>query len=81
MNEIEVYVKERNAVFEKYVLNDDEEALKKHCRKWCMLYPEEEIVRKIAVYKAVQHIPAMSDEVKQIAREKCIALGFSPEMR
>jgi len=70
------YTKERDKAFENVVLHDDLLGLHEFCIKWRIPMPEKENVQRAAVYKAVQECPSISEEVKQLAREKCIALGF-----
>lgn len=78
---IAVFVADRNKCLEEFVLNDNLEGYREHCERWDMIYPKDEIVFKVALYKAVQEVSDLSEEVKQIARSKCIILGFNPEMR
>jgi hypothetical protein len=71
------YTKERDKVFESVVLRDDLSCLREFCARWKIPMPEKENVQRAAVYKAVQECANISEEVKQLAREKCEALGFS----
>ena len=75
------YTKERDKVFENVVLHDDLLGLREFCIKWRTPMPEKENVQRAAVYKAVQECANISEEVKQLAREKCEALGFSTTMK
>ncbi len=75
------FVKDRNKCLEDFVLNDNLEGYRELCERRGMIYPKDEIVFKVALYKAVQEVPELSEEVKQTARSKCIIMGFSPEMR
>lgn len=74
------YARERDKAFENVVLYDDLLGLREYCIKWRIPMPEKENVQRAAVYKAVQECPNISEEVKQLAREKCEALGFKPTM-
>ena len=75
------YTKERDKVFENVVLHDDLSGLREFCARWRIPMPEKENVQRAAVYKAVQECANISEEVKQLAREKCEALGFNPTMK
>ena len=75
------FVKDRNMCLEDFVINDNLEGYREHCKRWGMFYPKDEIIFKVGLYKAVQEVPELSEEVKQMARSKCIILGFNPEMR
>lgn len=74
-------VKERDKALENVVLHDDLSGLRKFCARWRIPMPEKENVQRVAVYKAVQECANISEEVKQLAREKCEALGFNPTMK
>ena len=45
-----------------------------------MPIPKDERVLKAGIYKGAQECTDIPDEVKAIAREKCIAIGFKPTM-
>lgn len=60
------------------VMKDDWDAVRKYCRKYGMEIPKDERIMKAGIYKAVLGIGDMPQEVKDVAREKCIALGFKP---
>jgi hypothetical protein len=82
--EYELFIKcirERDKVFENVVLHDDLSGLREFCAKWRIPMPEKENVQRAAVYKAVQECANISEEVKQLAREKCEALGFSATIK
>ena len=60
------------------VMEDDWDAVRRYCRKYKVPIPSNENVMKAGIYKAVQDILSMPQEVKDTARRKCIALGFKP---
>lgn len=81
MNELlKQYAKERDKAFEDVVLHDDLLGLREFCAKWRIPMSKKENVQRAAVYKAVQECTNISEEVKQLAREKCVNLGFKPTM-
>lgn len=68
----------RDKAFTKAVLTDDFSEVRSYCNQYSVPLPKDERVMKAGVYKAVQVCTAIPEEVKAIAREKCIALGFKP---
>ena len=76
---IEQFVADRDAAMTAFIMNDDWDALKAYCNKYAVAFPERLEVAAAGVYKAAQEIINLPQEVKDKAREKCIALGFSPK--
>ena len=76
----ERFVKDRNEAFTDFVLNDDLTKFKEYAKKYAIQIPTSKKIIKAAVYKAVQECTDIPEEVKAIAAEKCIKLGFSPYM-
>lgn len=74
--EIRRFVQERDEAFRRFVMQDDFDAIKRYCARWCVPFAKDERIMKGAVYKAVQECTDLSDEVKALAREKCHALGL-----
>lgn len=74
------YAKDRDKAFEAFVKTDDFSHIEGLWSKYGM---KPDIPRNVAmagVYKAVQECSNISDDIKAMAREKCIALGFKPTM-
>lgn len=71
-------VKERDAAFVQAVRDDRWSPVLAYCRKYGVPLPDREIVMKAGIYKAVQECLEIPEDVKLLAREKCIALGFKP---
>lgn len=69
---------DRDDAFTAAVMRDDWDAVKRYCKKYKVPIPNNEKVMKSGIYKAVQEILDMPQEVKDVARKKCIALGFKP---
>lgn len=77
------FLKDRHTAYMTAILQDDWEGVKGYCRKYGVSplpLKDEEVILKAAVYKAAQECTDIPDEVKAIAREKCIAIGFKPTM-
>lgn len=74
------YAKDRDEAFEAFVRTDDFSHIQRLWSKY-NIKPDIPIeVAKAAVYKAVQECTNIGDDIKALAREKCIALGFKPTM-
>ena len=71
-------VKDRDAAFTAFVLHDDWEPVREYCRNYGVPIPDNPDVMAAGVYKAVQYITNMPDEVKTKAAMKALKLGFSP---
>ena len=74
-------IKERDEAFIDAVMKDDFKKAKRYCKKYAIPIPEKKDVMKAGIYKAVQACTEISDEVKEIARAKCEALGFDPYLK
>lgn len=75
------FVKDRDAAFTAFVMNDDWEPVREYCQMYGVPMPDDPRVMAAGIYKAVQEITNMPDEVKVKAAMKCMKLGFSPYMR
>lgn len=75
---IKDFLKDRKTALTRAVLYDDWGAFRKYCKKYQVPIPKSPNVMKAGCYKAVQGCNDISDEVKQIAFNKCLELGFSP---
>lgn len=71
---------DRDDAFTAAVMQDDWDAVRRYCKKYRVQIPNNEDVLKAGIYKAVQEIIGLPQEVKDVARKKCIALGFKPTM-
>lgn len=72
------FVKDRHDAFVSAVMNDDWAKIEKYSKKYGVPMPKDENVMKAGVYKAVQYCTDISEEVKGVAMQKCLELGFSP---
>ena len=75
------FVKDRDAAFTAFVLHDDWKPVLEYCDTYGVQMPDTPDVMAAGIYKAVQCITNMPDEVKVKAAMKALKLGFSPFMR
>ena len=80
MDDMKQFRYDRDDAMTTAVMDDDWDAVRRYCRKYKVPLPKDERVMKAGIYKAVQEIITMPQEVKDTARQKCIALGFKPTM-
>ena len=73
-------VRDRDAAFTAFVMEDDWYAILQYCATYNVLTPDNPDVLAAGVYKAVQVIRNMPDAVKVRAAVKAVELGFSPYM-
>lgn len=71
-------VKDRDSAFIAFVMNDDWEPVRQYCDTYGVRMPDNPDVIAAGIYKAVQQVTNMPDEVKAKAAMKCVKLGFSP---
>lgn len=72
---------DRDKAFTAFVMNDDWDAVKEYCTSYGVRMPENPDVMAAGIYKAVQEVKDIPDEVKVKAAIKCMKLGFTPFMR
>ena len=72
------FVKDRDETFTRLVMDDDWDALRQYCRKYSVPMPGNRKAAQAGVYKAVQYCTGISDEVKLLAMQKCLKMGFNP---
>lgn len=70
--------RDRDAAFTAFVLHDDWGPVREYCQMYGMPMLDDPRVMAACVYKAVQYITNIPDEVKAKAAMKCVKLGFSP---
>ena len=74
------FVIDRDRAFTAAVMEDDWQAVMMYLRKYGMEIPDDERVLKGGIYKAVQECTNIPQDVKKLAAEKCIKMGFAPTM-
>lgn len=72
---------DRDEAFIAFILNDDWEPVKQYCATYGISMPENPDVMAAGIYKAVQEVTTMPDDIKVRAAMKCMRLGFTPFMR
>lgn len=75
---IELLEEERDKAFIKAVVDDDWKAVRKYLKKYGTPIPKKRNVMKAGIYKAVQYCTNIPSDVKVMAMQKCLQLGFSP---
>ena len=78
--EMKDFVKERDEAFRRAVLFDDWDGVYRYMAKWQVPCPNDFKTLKLGVYKAVRECTGIGDDVKKLAAEKAVAMGFSPSM-
>ena len=72
------FVKERDEAFIEAIVNDNWRPAQMYCFRYGVPIPNNEKVFKAGIYKAVQECTNISNEVKDLAMQKCLELGFYP---
>lgn len=78
---MKTFVEDRNRAFTAFVMNDDWNAILEYCRTYGVRMPDNDKTLAAGVYKAVQGVTSIPEEVKKVATMKCLKLGLSPFMR
>lgn len=72
------YAKERDAAFIEFVKNDNIVPWLKFCKKYGVPRPASWKVERAGIYKAVQYCTNIPEDVKALAMQKCMEMGFNP---
>lgn len=72
------FAEERDKAFIDAVVNDKWDKVRKYAKKYGMPVPKKRNVMKAGVYKAVQYCTNIPEDVKVLAMQKCLRLGFTP---
>ena len=72
------FAEERDKAFIDAVVNDKWDKVRKYSKKYGVPVPKKRNVMKAGVYKAVQYCTNIPEDVKVLAMQKCLQLGFSP---
>lgn len=78
MIDIKQFVKERDDAFIDFVRTDNTKKILKYCKKYGITVPENRKVFKAGIYKAVQECTDIPEDVKALAMQKCLEIGFMP---
>ena len=74
------FTEERDKAFTDAVVNDNWDGVRAFTEKYKMS-ASSDTVMKAGIYKAVQYCTNIPEDVKILAIEKCVAMGFSPFIR
>lgn len=72
------FVEERDKAFIDAVIHDKWDKVHKYSKKYGLPMPKKRNVMKAGVYKAVQYCTNIPDDVKVLAIQKCLKMGFTP---
>ena len=76
--DVKQVVKDRDEAFIAFVLNDDWEPVKQYCATYGIAMPMSADVMAAGIYKAVQEVTTIPNDIKVKAAIKCMQLGFEP---
>lgn len=74
----EKFVKERNEAFIDFVRTGDTKKVRRYCKKYGVEIPKNRKVFAAGIYKAVQECTDIPEDVKALAMQKCLEIGFMP---
>ena len=74
----EEFYKERDKGLIDAVVNDNWDGIIEYSKKWGIPIPDNKNTMKAGIYKAVQYCTNIPEDVKVLAMQKCLELGFSP---
>ena len=72
------FTEERDKTITDAVVNDNWDGVRKYSKKYGMPMPKSENVMKAGIYKAVQYCTSIPEDVKTLAMQKCLEMGFNP---
>ena len=72
------FAEERDKDFIDAVVNDKWDKVRKYSKKYGLPMPKKRNVMKAGVYKAVQYCTNIPEDVKVLAMQKCLKMGFTP---
>jgi hypothetical protein len=74
------FTKERDKAFTDAVVNDKWDGVRAFMEKYRMS-ASSDTVMKAGIYKAVQYCTNIPEDVKTLAMQKCLEMGFNPFIR
>ena len=81
MSDYKQFVKERDEAFIDFVKTGSTKKVRRYCKKYGVDMPKERKVFAAGIYKAVQQCTNISEDVKVLAMQKCLEIGFNPLIR
>lgn len=75
------FTRERDAAFIDFVKTGKTDKVRKYCRKYEVKMPKDPKIFAAGIYKAVMATTSIPEDVKSMAMQKCLEMGFSPFIR
>ncbi len=75
------FVRERNAAIVEFVTTGNAEKVRAYCKRYGVPMPKSKKAFAAGIYKAAQAGTSIPEDVRVLAMQKCLALGFNPFMR
>ena len=75
------FVRERDAAFIHFVKTDDMSKVMTYCKKYGVQIPKKRNVMAAGVYKAVVATASIPEDVRTMAMQKCLKIGFNPMIK
>lgn len=74
------FASERDKAFIEFVKTGKTDKVLKYCKKYGVPLPKDDKIMAAGIYKAVQHCTNIPDDIKDMALQKCLEMGFNPMM-
>ena len=74
------FVEERDKTITDAVVDDNWDGVRAYMKKY-RIPASDDTVMKVGIYKAAQYCTSIPEDVKTIAMQKCVKMGFSPFIR
>lgn len=78
MKDIRGFVRERDIAFIEFVQTGKTDKVRRYCRKYGIAIPKERKILAAGIYKAVIATTSIPEDIKLLAMQKCLEMGFSP---
>lgn len=75
------FVRERDTAFIHFVKTDDLSKVRAYCKKYGVQIPKKRNVMAAGVYKAVVATTSIPEDVRTMAMQKCLKIGFNPMIK
>lgn len=75
------FVRERDTAFIHFVKTDDMSKVMAYCKKYGVQIPKKRNVMAAGVYKAVVATTSIPEDVRTMAMQKCLKIGFNPMIK
>ena len=81
MTDYKQFVKDRDEAFIDFVKTGNAKKVREYCKKYGVVMPRDRNVFAAGIYKAVQECVDIPEDVKVLAMQKCMEIGFNPFMK